>query len=738
MAPPWQTRQLPSTLSLARRSPPPARPPRPSARSGPGSRFGADASLAFNEGVTLFLEGDLDLRALDQSLADLVGRHEAIRSTVSGDGLTLLIGPDNAPSLKAIDLADLDQAEREKRWWDLCTKEVETPFDLDQGPLYRVHLARLSPFEHRICFTAHHIVCDGFSTGVLIHEWAQLYSARLKGKAPELAPADSFAAYSRRMLSEQPGTKEHEAFWVEQFKGETPILQLPSDRPRPPVKTYAALREDVALPKELITKLKAAGAKHRASLFNTLLGGFVALVSRLSNQDDIVVGIPSAGQSAAGLSTLVGHCVNTLPVRARFDADQPFAALLDTVRKAMLDALEHQEYTFGQLLKVLPLPRDPSRLPLVSVCFNLDKGLGAGAMPFEGLKPRLFTNPRRYETFDLFVNASELEGQVSLEVQYNTDLFDTRTVQRWLAGYRQLLEAVAADPQASVARLPMVTEAEKAELLSFTESKLEVPQGCVHELLEAQAAKSGGKVAVELGAEQLTYAQLEAKANRIARRLRALGVGQGALVGLAVERGPDMLAGLFGILKSGAGYVPLDPGYPSERLAFMVTDAQMPVLRHPEAPAGRAEPAGAEARCWWTTRSCEKESAAPLAKDDEVGRSRVGLLRHLHLGLDRQAEGRAGAAPRGGQPARQRDARARHDRRRRGDRGHHPVVRHRGVGDHSPRHRGREDRARQPRHGGRRRAAARAVARLQGHLRRRHARHLAAAARRGVARAARG
>lgn len=544
-----------------------------------GSRFGTDASLAFNEGITLFLEGDFQLKALATALSELVARHEALRSTISADGLTMLVGAAQVPTLKPIDLAELNDAEREKRWWELCRKEVETPFDLEKGPLFRVHVARLSPFEHRVCFTAHHIVCDGFSTGVLVREWAQLYSAQVKKAAASLPAADSFSSFARELTTKKIDTAAHEKFWAEQFKGEIPILQLPYDRPRPIVKTYAALREDVSLPKELVTKLKAAGAKQRASLFNVLLSGFVAMLHRLSSQDDIVVGIPSAGQSAAGLSSLVGHAVNTLPVRARLDPDKPFAALLDTVRKGMLDALEHQEYTFSQLLKVLPLPRDPSRLPLVSVCFNLDKGLSADAMPFEGLKPRLFTNPRRFETFDVFMNAVEIDGRVDLEVQFNTDLFEQRTIKRWLASFQLLLEGVATDVGTEVAKLPVVTEAERKELLAFTQSAADAGKGtCVHELIEATVDRLGSKVAVELGANKLTYQELEATANRVAHKLKALGVGKGDLVGLAIERGPSLVAGLYGILKSGAGYVPLDPGYPAERLSFMVSDAQMPVL----------------------------------------------------------------------------------------------------------------------------------------------------------------
>ena len=545
------------------------------------TRLGDEASLAFNESGSLRLSGALDEEALRGAWGDLLGRHEVLRSTVSGDGRTLLVSPPAPADLPLLDFSALPEAERASKLDALKTAEVERPFDLEKGPLVRATLVKLSPADHLLVFTSHHIVCDGFSTGVMLRELGALYTARRNRRPAQLPEPFGWGAWAKELEDWQntAGHAADEKFWTGRFVELPPDLDLPADRRRPPVKTYAADRYDHALAPALVDRLRKAGAKNGASLFVSLLAGFEALLSRLSGQADLVVAIPSAGQAAGGHPTLVGHCVNTLPVRVAVDGEAPFAKLLGAVRTAMLDAQDHSLFTLGELLRKLPIARDPSRLPLASVCFNLDQGLSGPSLGFEGLEVSFGSNPRRFENFDLFVNAVELDGGVTFEIQYNTDLYEGATVRRWAAALETLLGGAAEAPETPVWKLPVLPATEAQKLDAWNDTQVAVPRKSLRELVEAQVARSPQAVAVvhESG-QELTYAELDQQANRLAHRLRELQVGPNTLVGLCLERTPDMVVAMLAVAKAGGGYLPLDPTYPADRLAFMLSDAKAPVL----------------------------------------------------------------------------------------------------------------------------------------------------------------
>ncbi|MBM4362440.1 MAG: AMP-binding protein, partial [Deltaproteobacteria bacterium] len=546
------------------------------------AHLGDDASLAFNESVTVRLRGALDVTALRAAVADLLDRHEALRATFTADGLTLLISDGAGAELAFEDLTPLTEAERDARLATRAEAAVTTPFDLERGPLVGLSLHRVAADDHRLLFTAHHIVCDGFSTGVVLRELGRLYTARRRGEQPSLPPAESFTRYAAALRGRVgcSAAADDERYWLGRFTGELPVLDLPTDRARPPRKTYASLREDSVIGGEALSDLKRTAGKLRSSLFAVLLAGFQALLARLTGQEDLVVGVPAAGQSdGEGHGTLVGHAVNLLPIRASVGAGRPFAELAAEVRGALLDAFEHQGLTFGALLARLPVARDPSRLPLVSVVFNLDRGLESDALGFEGLVASVVTNPRRYENFDLFVNAVEIGGHLELECQFNSDLLDRATVGRWLAAYAGLLASVVRDPTAVVGDLDALPPGDLERLAAWNRTSLPVPPGrTVPELIRAQVAATPDAVTLEVDGEELTYAELGRRAARLSRRLRELGAGRGALVGLLLERTPDLVVALLAVLESGAGYVPLDPGYPRERLAYMAEDAGLAVI----------------------------------------------------------------------------------------------------------------------------------------------------------------
>jgi amino acid adenylation domain-containing protein len=539
-----------------------------------------EASLAYNESVSLRLTGELDVAALQAALQALTDRHEALRASLSTDGEELHIAIRMDFPCPVRDLSALDEADRDAEIAATLHRVVTTPFDLERGPLARAELLQLAAQNNLLVFTAHHIVCDGWSFGVIVRDLAALYAQQV-GRGAGPTAADSFTDFA---LIERAGTatdagRAAEHYWLDRFSGSVPSLDLPTDHIRPRRRTFTSQREDRLLDAALISEVKRMGAHRGASLYATLLAGFAVLLQRLSGQDDVVIGIPSAGQAAGGHDALVGHCVNVLPLRAAPDPQAPFGTVLAQVRSDLLDAFEHAQYTFGSLLARLALPRDPGRLPLVSVLFNLDQALDERSVSFPGLDFDFAANPRAFENFELFVNAVQVGGGLRLECQYNSDLFCGTTIRCWLDAYETLLRHAALAPDTITQALELLSAPARSELDAMQPAPTPYPeQQLAHEYFEHQVDRSPARIAVRHGLVELDYAGLEARANRLAHCLRARGVGRGALVGLMLARSTDMLAAVLGVLKCGAGYVPMDPYFPADRLAFMVEDAALAAL----------------------------------------------------------------------------------------------------------------------------------------------------------------
>ncbi len=544
-------------------------------------QMGKEANCAYNESQSLRLKGSLDLEALRSAFQELLERHEALRTTFSPDGTTLCIPAAPPIEIPLVDLSQLDRPSQETQVAELIQQEVKQPFDLEHGPLFRVQILKLQPQEHLVILTAHHIICDGWSWAVFMPELGKLYSALRQGILPDLEEPDRFSDYA--LLQEEEATSPDaiatEEYWLEQFSDSVPVLDFPTDRPRPPLRTFNAAREDWELAAPLVANLKQLGTKLGCSFMTTILAGFEVFLSRLTGQNDVVVGISAAGQAALGQYNLVGHCVNLLPLRSHIDPEQAFSDYLRSRRSTVLDAYDHQQFTFGSLIKKLALPRDSSRIPLVPIIFNIDQGLESSSLPFEGLEVEFFSNPRAFENFELFVNATELRGKITLECQYNTNLFDAETIRRRMAEFETLLEGIVANPDQTNAKLPILPESEQRLLADWNNTQVAYPQDkCIHQLVEAQVERSPEAVAVVFEDQQLTYRELNHRANQLAHYLQTLGVKPEVRVGICVERSLEMLVGVLGILKAGGAYVPLDPAYPQERLAFMVQDSQVSVL----------------------------------------------------------------------------------------------------------------------------------------------------------------
>jgi len=540
-----------------------------------------EASLAFNEAVMLSIEGDFDIEAMQLALLELSHRHEALRSTLSDDGLSMFIAPEGKLSADLIDLRALSPDEQLAAIDRLRVEAVETPFDLVNGPLIVARLMQLAPQRFDLLITSHHVICDGWSFGVVARELMMLYQAMVSGTGPKvLLPADSFGDFALSLHDpEHAKAADTDArYWVSQYDASVPVLDLPTDRARPAQRTFSSRREDFRIEPALLEALRKAGAKQGASLFASLFSVFSALMARLGNADEVVVGMPAAAQAAEGAESLVGHGVNLLPVRVSVDMEQDFTSLLKRIRGQVLDAYDHQSCTFGSVIQKLKLERDPSRLPLVSVQFNLDSSISSETLSLAGLKVSLRSVPRRFENFELFVNASQIDGGLVLECQYNTDLFDAATVRRWMALYRQALERAAAAGSSTLADLFAPTAEDLQLVAGFNQTRAAFSSTLrIEDLVARQVRKSPESVAVRGGGVELSYGALEARANALANTLRGRGVSRGSLVGLYCGRGVDMLVGLLGILKAGAAYVPLDPSFPTDRLEFMAGDAG---LRH--------------------------------------------------------------------------------------------------------------------------------------------------------------
>lgn len=542
------------------------------------SRLDATAAAAFNESCALTFRGDLKREALETALQQLVQRHEALRTVVDASGERQTVQDEARAGLAMDDLAGMDGAERDRRYDALVQEEVGKPFDLAQAPLLRARLVRLARDHHVLLLTAHHIVCDGWSYDVMVRDFSALYSMATRGERDQRPRPTQFRDYARGRSAYrmEPRYDLDLGYWMKRLADPPPALPLPTDRVRPVLRTFAGAMEVAGMEEGLLASLKELGARKRCTLFSTLMALYAVLLHRLTGQRDLIIGIPAAGQQLMEESDLVGHCANLLPLRLTVDPGQPFAVLLAAAQQAMLEAYEHQGITFGTLLKSLQLPRDASRPPLIQVTFNVDPAMHG--LDFAGLQTDIAINPRRAYQFDYSFNIVAYSDRLRMECNYNTDLLDRSTVQRWFGHYREIARAVAHQPDLPVDEIPLLTETERNTLLlEWNRTQAPYPAACVHELFEQEARAHPDRVALSLAGATLSYGELNDQANQLARHLRALGVGPDLAVGLCCERSLELVVGVLGILKAGGAYLPLDPNHPVERLKLQVTDARTQV-----------------------------------------------------------------------------------------------------------------------------------------------------------------
>ncbi|MFZ5918494.1 MAG: amino acid adenylation domain-containing protein, partial [Chloroflexota bacterium] len=538
----------------------------------------------YNIPAALRIEGPLDVAALSQSFDEIVRRHQVLRASfVSHDGQPLqVIAPEMTVPLTVIDLQGLPEADREREVLDLATKEARRPFDLSQGPLLRAWLLRLAEKEHVALVTMHHIVFDGWSTGVLVRELSTLYQAFCAGwpsPLPELPiQYADYAAWQREWLQGEVLDRQL-AYWRQTLADCPPLLELPTDHPRPPTQTFHGGHFSFELPADLSRRLEALSREQDATLFMTLLAAFQILLYRYTGQQDICVGTPVANRSREEVEGLIGFFVNTLVIRTDLGGEPTFRQLLGRVRQVALEAYAHQDLPFEMLVEAVQPERVMSHSPLFQVMFDL-QSTPLASLRLGDLALGLLPVETGVAKFDLMLAVEEGADRLRGEMEYNTDLFDPATIRRLAGHFEVLLAGIVAQPDESIARLPLLTEAERQQVLvEWNDTARPYPQdSCFHHLFEAQAARTPEAAAVVYEGRQMSYGELDRRANQLARYLQRLGVGPERLVGLCLDRSVEAVVGILGILKAGGAYLPLDPSYPEERLAFMLDDARSPVV----------------------------------------------------------------------------------------------------------------------------------------------------------------
>jgi len=556
------------------------------------SQLGEKASCAFNLSSRLTLKGAFDKDVLQRSVNQLTQRHEALRTTFSSDGSMQYIAKDIGVNFSYVDLSELDNSTGEEMLAEICEEDVRTAFDLVNGPLIRFHIVRTRPDQHEIIMSVHHIICDGWSFGVLLKDLAAFYSANVKGEQPSLTDPLQFRDFVdiQNENLEIVGSSSKE-YWQSQYKESIPVLELPTDYPRPRNRSYDGGYRRLKLDNNIFKGVQKFASEQRSTTFGVLMAAYGAFLSRLSSQEEVVIGLAAAGQTAIGKQEVVGHCVTLLPIRLPVPGGEKFVDYFGEMKGRLMEAYDHQDYTFGDLLTSLGIERDPSRLPLVSTMITYETG--SEKLNFGNLITDVSANPKGYCNFDLELYLMEDKGELTMRMEYNSELFNASTIERWLKHFQVMLGNIVSDDETPIQRIAMIPSAEMQRMIySWNDTQVTYPaERGMHELFEEQAdfLKEDAIAAIfpSEGKKHISYSyfELEQRANRLANFLIKNGVKEGDFVGVYLDRGSELLTTLLAILKTGAAYVPLDPSFPVDRIRFMIEDSGMSLILSSEALA---------------------------------------------------------------------------------------------------------------------------------------------------------
>ncbi|TCP59165.1 amino acid adenylation domain-containing protein [Tumebacillus sp. BK434] len=541
-------------------------------------------SALYNIPTAMRLTGPLDANILEQSVHQIVVRHEGLRTTFQMAGATPVQQIAPLPSAGIFAVTDLSgfTGDRETEAVRTIQAAVEAPFDLQHGPLLRVVLVRLAAEEHLLLVNIHHSVADGWSLGVFTEELAAFYKALATGGEANLPPLPlqyaDYAVWQREWL--QGAVLDAQiGYWKQQLDGAPPVFQMPTDRPRPAVQSYRGATECFTVPQDVLQRLNVLSKREGVSLYMTLLAAFQALLFRYSGQDDISVGSPVAGRHRGEIEELIGFFVNTLVMRTQLSGDLSFAQLLQQVREVALNAFAHQDVPFDKLVEELAPERDLSYSPLFQVLFVLQNAKYE-TVQFPGLQTEEFFVDSGTAKFDLTLQMQEEANGLVATLEYSTDLYDSATIRRMVVHFQNLLGSIVLMPEQKIGKLPMLTAAEEHQLLvEWNDTAMPYPQDkCIHQLFEACAAKTPEETALIFRDQTMSYRELNERSNQLAHHLQGLGVGPETIVGICLERSLEMVVGLLGILKAGGAFVALDPAYPKDRLALILEDTAIPFV----------------------------------------------------------------------------------------------------------------------------------------------------------------
>ncbi len=585
----------------------------------------AGQSASYNIPTALRLEGRVNEQALQSALTDLVQRHQTLHVCFPMlDGQPTVQVNDVYKPLSVTDLSGLADAEQKRQVAEWLAGHAGSSFDLSTGPLFKAQLLRLGSEQHILLFNMHHIISDGWSTGVMIREWCRLYDAYLQNREaqlPELAIQYSdYAAWQRNWLQGAVLERQLE-YWTDKLLGAPELLELPADNPRPAVMSYRGEHLHSTLNPVLTQAIKQLNRKHGVTDFMALLAAFTVLLSRHSGQTDIVVGCPIANRSQSQAENLIGFFVNTLALRLQIDAERSFTELLKEVRKTALEAYSHQDIPFEALVEKINPSRSLSYSPLFQVMFVLQNA-PEEAPDLSGLNITPLESDHATAKFDLTLSVEEQGGAFVCNWEYNTDLFRPETIVLISERFQVLLEGIITEPEQSIAQLPLLTVAEQQLLQAWNRTENEYPQDqTIVDLFQAQAGKTPDAIAVVFEDRQLSYRELNQQANQLAHYLLDLKTGN-CLIGICVERSLAMIVGLLAIVKAGAAYVPLDPDYPAQRLQFILDDAAVPVLLTQSHLLERLPAANAKVVCMDKEKEaiarCSEENPAPQSGPDDL------------------------------------------------------------------------------------------------------------------------
>ena len=541
------------------------------------SQLAPEASRVYNELLQLNFQGTFHLNAMQQALQKLVMRHEALRTTFSPEGDMQRIHPHMKIEVGLKDISNLDRDHRAEQLVMISTQEARTAFDFETGPLIRALLVKEADQEHRLFFTVHHLVADGWSVSTLLHELQLLYGAQSSGQEAQLPVPMRYSDYMQWQKQQEDIQVEAEAYWLQLYADGIPTPQLPTDYSRPALKTFHGGEQVMRIEGELYQRLKQLGQEQQCTLFVVLLTAYSLLLARLTAQTEVVVLVPTAGQLQVDTTSLVGHCVNLLPLRLQINSTSCVSELLRHVKQALLDAFPHQLPSLSRIIEQLSPRRATREVPFGGFLFNLDQ---LESLSFADLKTTICKNTTDAANFDLSLHAVQTKTDISLECGYNSDLFAPQTIQRWLHHLMVVLSEYVERPEQPLMQVSLLTAEERQRLLmSWNDTEQNYPAiTFAHTLFEKQVAEHPDRIAIVTEDHTLTYGMLNAQANQLAHYLHKLGAGPEVCVGLCMERTLYLVIGMLGVLKAGAAHLSLDPSYPQVRLEFVISDAQISIV----------------------------------------------------------------------------------------------------------------------------------------------------------------